>query len=255
MGTSEMSGTKLWQEAIAFKDILLRTKEQVSFQDWYPYDTLSNFFHLEDTFNQFPLSEIVAPGKRILDIGAADGELAFFLERLGYQTSIIDHAPTNHNNLNGVKALAKAFDSKVQIIDFDIDSYSPINDVLPKDISITFLLGIHYHLKNPFLILDELAKRTKYLVFSTRIARYSPRRYEMKRESLSYLLEERELNNDPTNYWVFSQTALETLFNRTGFKVLKHEAIGDVKKSVPNDMNHDERYFALLVSEKYEGGK
>ena len=75
----------------------------------------------------------------------------------------------------------------------------------------------------------------------------------MKNESLSYLLGPAELNNDATNYWVFSQKALLLLFDRSGFEVLIQKTVGDLKNSVPNDMAHDERFFALLESKNFKG--
>jgi hypothetical protein len=190
-------------------------------------------------------------GESILDIGAADGEVAFLLEKLGYLPNIIDYSPTNHNNLNGARTLAKKLDSKINIFDFDLDSYGALHTIFPNPVTVTFLLGIHYHLKNPFLILDFLSKKTEYLYFSTRIARYTPIGYEMKLESLSYLLGPNELNNDATNYWVFSYQGILKLFDRAGFDIIQIKNVGDLKRSVPDDVDHDERLFALLRSKNY----
>ncbi len=251
MNQKALNGDFLLGEATKFRSELNQLKGKIDDFKWYPYDSLSNFFHLKDFFDSMPLDMLAKSGSEILDIGAADGEVAFLLERLGYQPNILDYGPTNHNNLEGVRILSKLLDSKVQIFDFDLDSYGSVERVLPNPVSLTFLLGIHYHLKNPFLILDFLSKKTEYLFFSTRIARYSVQGYEMKNESLSYLLGPAELNNDATNYWVFSQKALLLLFERSGFEVVIQKTVGDLKHSVPNDMNHDERFFALLKSKNF----
>lgn len=61
-------------------------------------------------------------GESIADIGGADGDLAFFLESLGYQVDFVDHAPTNANGLRGVRTLRKALNSAITINDVDLDS-------------------------------------------------------------------------------------------------------------------------------------
>jgi hypothetical protein len=247
----DFDGKYLFKIAQQFREELADVKKPIVDVNWYPYDTLSNFVHLTEFFDSVPLNELVADGGSILDIGAADGELALMCEKLGYQAKVIDYAPTNHNNLQGIRTLSAALKSEIEIFDFNLDSYGTIDSILPNPVSLTFFLGIHYHLKNPFLVLDFLSPKTEYLMFSTRISRYTPRGYEMKGESLSYLLSASELNNDATNFWVFSEKAIFRLFERTGFEVVRSKCVGDIKSSVPNDMRHDERFFALLRSKNF----
>ena len=57
----------------------------------------------------------------ILDIGGGDGDCAFFLESLGHQVHLIDHAPTNYNELEGARALKNELGSSVEIIDLDVE--------------------------------------------------------------------------------------------------------------------------------------
>jgi len=249
----DFDGKYLLKIAKQFREELEDVKRPIKDVKWYPYDTLSNFVHLNEFFDSFPLNKLIDHGSNILDIGAADGELAFMCEKLGYQPKVIDYAPTNHNNLQGIRTLSNVLNSKVEIFDFNLDSYSAIDSILPNPVSLTFLLGIHYHLKNPFLILDFLSPKTEYLIFSTRISRYTPKGYEMKSESISYLLSDSELNNDATNFWVFSEKAILRLFERTGFEVVRSKCVGDTTNSVPNDMEHDERFFALLRSKNFKG--
>ena len=45
---------------------------------------------------------------RVADIGAADGDLAFFLEELGFSVDVIDNEYTNFNKLDGIRILKKA---------------------------------------------------------------------------------------------------------------------------------------------------
>jgi len=109
---------------------------------WYPYDSLSNFGALTQllTGNN---RQLFGPGEglTVADIGAADGDTAFFLETLGYEIDIVDHAPTNYNGLRGARALKDALQSAVSIYDVDLDAQSAqftrggthLNDVAAED--------------------------------------------------------------------------------------------------------------------------
>ena len=211
---------------------------------WYPYGSLNNFVHLKPLFDRFPLDQLLG-GRSALDIGAADGDLAFFLERLGHTVEVIDHAPTNFNGLRGARLLAKRLQSSVVIHDVDLDSYFGLPDTR---YDLVFFLGILYHLKNPFLVLESLAKVTRHLLLSTRVARFAPHAEPINHLPVAYLLDPTEANNDSTNYWIFSETGLIRLFDRSGWDVLARRSVGDIENSDPARPDHDERCFALLAS-------
>src|SRR5215510_7601623 len=90
--------------------------------EWYPYDSLGNFFVLADLLTgerQFLLDLIgEAP---VLDVGCGDGHIAFFLESLGCQVIALDNPRTNFNQMQGVRALKAALNSSVEIFEQDID--------------------------------------------------------------------------------------------------------------------------------------
>ena len=240
-----MNATDLETAALAFMTEIDALKAAIdpNFQ-WYPYGSLNNFVHLKPLFAQFPLPQLLGD-RPALDIGAADGDLAFFLERLGHAVEVIDHAPTNFNGLRGARLLADRLNSAVVIHDVDLDSYF----ALPSTrYDLVFFLGILYHLKNPFLVLESLSKVTKYLLLSTRIARFTPWAEPIRHLPVAYLLDPTEANNDSTNYWIFSETGLLRLFDRSGWDVLAHRSVGDTESSDPARPDHDERCFALLAS-------
>jgi tRNA (mo5U34)-methyltransferase len=241
-----MNGTSLEQQALAYNKELDTLKEPLKDQvSWYPYGTLFNFIHLKSIFNKFPLDSLIGQTKQTLDIGAADGDLAFFLETLGYHSDIIDFPPTNYNNLKGAKLLKEHLKSKINIYERDLDSQFP---GLEKTYDLVFFLGILYHIKNPYYILETLSKKSKNLILSTRIAKYTPDGNLMQKNSLAYLLSPTESNNDSTNYWIFSEAGLRRIFDRTGWNVTEYVTVGDTKKSNPRDNDHDERAFVLLKS-------
>jgi SAM-dependent methyltransferase len=216
---------------------------------WYPYGTLNNFIGLDSLLhgsNRFLLD--LAEDRSVADIGAADGDVAFFLEqRMGMRVSIVDHAPTNFNSLKGARLLKERLGSSVEIHDLDLDQ---LHRLPQESYGLVFFLGILYHLKNPYYALESLARCSKHLLLSTRVARFSPDKKTKLREiPVAYLLNETECNNDSTNYWIFSEGGLQRLFTRTGWEVLDFTTFGDTKTSVPAAMDADERAFCLLRSQ------
>src|ERR1043165_7179990 len=91
--------------------------------EWYPYGSLYNVQHLDHLLRgeQRDLGRLIGSG-RVADVGAADGEFAFLLERHGAQVDVIDWAPTNYNGLRGVRALKAALGSSIRVHEIDLDS-------------------------------------------------------------------------------------------------------------------------------------
>jgi tRNA (mo5U34)-methyltransferase len=241
-----MNAESLILEAAKFNEQLAKAKATFDPQfPWYPYDTLGNFIHLKPILDGFPLDTLAGPEKRILDIGAADGDLALFLEQMGYEADIIDHSLTNFNGLRGARLLCNYFKSRININDVDLDSQFSLPDA---EYDLIFFLGILYHLKNPFYVMESLSKRTTHMLVSTRVARLSPHGTPIRDIPVAYLLGPAESNNDSTNYWIFSESGLMRLFERTGWDLIVHRSVGDVSTSDPARMDRDERAFALLKS-------
>ena len=227
---------------------LVKREAEPSPTFWYPYGTLGNLHVLDRLLrgsNRFLLD--LAAGGSIADVGAADGDLAFFLEqRTGITISIVDHAPTNFNSLKGARLLRERLASSVEIHDIDLDQLHR----LPQErYGLIFFLGILYHLKNPYYAMESFARCTKHLILSTRVARFTPDKKTSLRDlPVAYLLHETEANNDSTNYWIFSETGLRRLFERTGWEVLDYGTFGDTRNSDPASQTADERAFCLLRS-------
>jgi hypothetical protein len=215
---------------------------------WYPYSILGNVYHLDAMLSpeHRDLWQL-AQGLPVADIGAADGDLAFALEDLaGWQVDIVDTAATNMNGLRGARALRERLGSKVEIYDIDLDRQF----VLPREhYGLVFLLGILYHLQNPYYVLKELATHASHCLLSTRVARFAgPRSTQIGDLPVAYLVAPDETNNDPTNYWMFSPSGLERLVERTGWSILDKLNVGDTVASDPSSAEHDERMFMLLAS-------
>jgi tRNA (mo5U34)-methyltransferase len=214
---------------------------------WYPYSTLSNFVWLEQllTGERRQLLDLIGEGP-IADIGAGDGDVAFFLAGLGRTTDIVDYGPTNYNGLRGARLLKQALASPVSIHEIDLDTKWE----LPRQqYAAVFFLGILYHLKNPYYALEALARATRYCILSTRIARFTPdKRVDLSGVPAAYLLDPVEANNDGTNYWIFSDVGLRRIFARTGWEVCDYLRSGNTRDSDPASAEGDERAFCLLRS-------
>ncbi|GAA0506171.1 class I SAM-dependent methyltransferase [Saccharopolyspora thermophila] len=239
----------LRERALAFRDELLARKDKIAPTDfgWYPYDTMANIFHLDALLSgpQRQIFDRIA-GTRVADIGAADGDFGFFLEaELGCQVDVIDNAPTNFNGLRGARLLVKELASNVQVHEIDLDSQF----ALPAErYGAVFFLGLLYHLKNPFFVLESLARHAELCFLSTRVAQVAPDGTRIQHLPVTYLLNPAEANNDATNYWIFSETGLRRLFARTGWEVVEFTTVGCTEDSDPRSQDRDERAFALLRS-------
>jgi len=234
--------------ASAFSEKLknLKAKLHVDFP-WYPYDTFGNFWIIEPIITE-KTDFLFYPKKKYADIGAADGDLSFFLESLGNDCDIYDNAPTNMNGLHGANRLKEALNSSVNIIECDLDSQFDVE----QKYDLIFFFGILYHLKNPFFVLEKLSSVSSYMFLSTRIARHF--RADAKNVShvpAAYLVAPYELNNDPSNFWIFSDAGLKRIIDRTGWDVIGYRTVGDTVDSNPYDDDRDERAFALLKSRRF----
>src|SRR5258708_11190102 len=90
--------------------------------DWYPYDCFANLFYMQHLLQSAKLTlDDVAGGAPLLDLGAADGALSFFLESLGYRVHACDHAGTNINRMEGLRTLATAFRSCIASHHMNLD--------------------------------------------------------------------------------------------------------------------------------------
>jgi len=213
---------------------------------WYPYRTLNHVEDLEKLASTAGLDLLElcrGPYGKVADIGSADGDLAFFLERQGFSVDVIDNEYTNFSHLEGLRVLKAALNSSVVIRSIDLDSQFSLAD---EKYDAVFFLGTLYHLKNPFYVLESLVRITKYCFVSTRIAKQTADGQSLSRYPLAYLLAPQECNNDDTNFWIFSDHGLRRLIDRTGWNLLSYVTIGDTASSTPADPERDERAFCLL---------
>jgi len=213
---------------------------------WYPYSTISSIHLLEpllkDHFAAFRNGIGCGP---LLDIGCADGDLSYLFASLGCEVTAIDLAASNFNWLTGVRALGERLGLPVGIREMNVDSAFELEG---ESYGLVLLLGVLYHLKNPFHVLETLAKKARYCLLSTRVATHSSAATLIRDEPLAYLLDHREANDDPTNYWVFSHQGLLRLAKRTGWRLMGARLVG-AEDSRPAALDADQRMFVFLRSQ------
>jgi tRNA (mo5U34)-methyltransferase len=241
--TYELSHT-----ADRFKKKLEATKESLGPQEfeWYPYDSFGYISRLDLLLKgRLSVVKAMAGNEPVLDAGCGDGALSYFMESLGCRVDAIDNPPTNHSAMRGVRRLWEALQSSVDIHQMDIDAQFE----LPSErYGLTLLLGILYHLKNPFYVLEKLAQSSHYCLLGTRVARITPKGAPMQKEPLAYLVDEMETNGDPTNFWIFSEEGLRRIVRRAGWEVREFMTAGCMLDSDPVRGDRDERAFCLLES-------
>jgi tRNA (mo5U34)-methyltransferase len=260
-----MDAADLVTVAGAFAQRLSRIKSERDLGDfgWYPYGSMDNFVHLDRMLTGGHRDVLrYAEARPILDIGAADGDTAFFLESLGHDVHVLEYPPTNFNGCRGIYSMRDALDSRIQITELDLDRQFQ----LPEGrFGLAFLLGLLYHLKNPYYVLESLATRVEHMLLSTRVAQFNVveggegavsgvnlERIDISSVPAAYLVDPLEANNDATNYWMFTQAGLRRILFRTGWEVLDFVTLGVTEGSDPATMDHDERAFCLLRSRVVE---
>ncbi len=155
------------------------------------------------------------------------------------------------NGMHGARLLKAALQSGISIHEMDLDSKFSWPR---KQYGLVFFLGILYHLKNPFFVLESLARVSRYAFISTRVARFSPDGDPIELLPVAYLVNPTECNNDPTNYWIFSGTGLARLLDRAGWDVLAQMRNGNTSKSDPATAHGDERAYLLVRSRILNSG-
>lgn len=244
-----MASPSLDELASRYHDFLksIKTRAALESGDWYPWRTLSPMQMLERELgvDLEALRRMIGSGP-VLDLGCGDGDVAFFLESLGIGVDAVDHAPTNYNRMLGVRTLHARLGSKIGIHAADMDTRP---NLPASNYGLAIMLGVLYHLKNPYLVLETLARSSRHLYLSTRIASVTPdRTLNFGAFPMAYLVDDRELNNDPTNFWIFSEVALKRVIRRSGWKILKSFTRGSAATADPRSDEGDVRIYILAES-------
>jgi SAM-dependent methyltransferase len=237
--------------ALVFQEQLRQAKSEVSPPDpgWYPWDSFGTLGILDKLLTgRRRFLEPLIGDHPVLDLGCGDGDLAFLFESLGCRVCAIDNPPTNYNRMAAVELLKNALDSSVRIEPLDLDGpfHLPV-----RRCGLALCFGILYHLKNPYNVLETLAATAGYCLLSTAITRFAPdQQTEVNHLPVAFLAGRDGLRGDETNYWIFSETGLRTLVDRSGWDVCDWHVVR-VEDSVLWNTQRDERVFCLLRSRAF----
>ncbi len=235
------------QQLADLKSSLASVKEmpELSGVDWYPYDTLGTIGLLLDNLPTLEGILKTPCAKIAADIGTGDGATAFFLERMGFEVDALDHHQTNFNSMTGVRSLASALHSDVRVFDVDLDGRP---DFLPgSHYDLVIATGLLYHLKSPYVFLEQPARKAEWCALSTRVTRCDPEGHDISQMSVAYFLDKKETNGDPSNYWIVTEKALRRAARRAGWEIREMSTVGPWK-SDPCHSEKDARALVLLES-------
>ncbi|HYN08920.1 MAG TPA: DUF1698 domain-containing protein [Vicinamibacterales bacterium] len=152
-------------------------------------------------------------GRSVLDIGAWDGFFSFEAERRGASRVVAADSYSWHGPGWGSKAgfeLARTIlGSRVE--DQDVD----VMDLCPERVGtfdVVLLLGVLYHLPHPLLALERVASVTRGLLILETVVDL----VGFRRPAVAFY-PDRQLNDDPTNWWGPNAAAVRAMLHTVGF--------------------------------------
>lgn len=212
------------------EEIQGRVDELQWFHDWtlVPGVRTKGMSPMLERVRHFPIPEDLS-GKRVLDIGCADGFFTFLAEARGAEVVAIDSWPRQ-----GFFLAREVLNSQVEFHHMSVYDLGPERFGL---FDLVFFFGVYYHLKNPLLALERIASVTKdWALIESEImvppsksrgakrvrpwdrfrGRPSPPSSQPQ-DAASYFFEHDEFNRDPTNWWIPNIDCLLQTARAAGF--------------------------------------
>ncbi|MBN1477585.1 methyltransferase domain-containing protein [Candidatus Sumerlaeota bacterium] len=146
-------------------------------------------------------------GMRALDMGCADGLFAIEMARRGAEVTAVDVFPPDFRNVEFLSALWQIPVTYVQ---------STIYEFQGEPFDLIFASGVLYHLQYPLLglhRLNALCAMGGKMILESHVDR--GRRLRMT------FLPGRELNDDPSNWWIPTVRCFEAMARSAGFEIEK----------------------------------
>jgi hypothetical protein len=251
-----LSVADIWKLSDNFAKALQAKKAAIPDVNWYPYNSISSL-----TFLQTLTDGIRIPANTVLELGAADGDISFLFADAGASVDAFESTQSNFNKGEGLRKLNEGFGSPVSLTFGDVD----FGFTLSRDYDLCFATGIAYHLRNPFGVYTTLAQHCRFMITNTRVIDIPPHANRLKsyywkllwrlhrfqgrtdartsfsRTPFAYLLNRREINDDPTNYWLFSPAGYRRLLNRCGWRIVREGSTG----ASIGSLDGDKRMWAL----------
>jgi 2-polyprenyl-3-methyl-5-hydroxy-6-metoxy-1,4-benzoquinol methylase len=235
----------------------------------YPYDIVAaNFPIILELLQTSECSDFFAENniKTVLDLGGANGDLAFVFDGAGFETTVVDFSISYQKAPLVASLINLQLGANVRVADISVDGYFNYDGLLASTVNaeqfthhseeerfdLAVCFGLFYHLKNPFAFLESLSKLCRCCMLGTWLMSYCPDNLTKVRDiSAVYFLGPGELNNDASNYWIFTEKSFRRLAERAGFSIISSVSsfVRDDKISNPVDPNYGERGFLLLRSD------
>ena len=234
----------------------------------YPYDIIeANFSIIIDLLEKSSCFDFLSENGigTVLDVGGANGDLAFVFAGAGFETTLVDLSLSYQKSPLVASLINLKLGANIRVIDFSVDGHFGYSDLLNQTVNLgqfthkyhsgvfdlVICFGLFYHLKNPFAFLESVRRISRFCILGTWLMSYLPDNIIRVRDvSVAYFLGPGELNNDASNYWIFSESAFRRLVERAGFSIVSSASafVREDKMSNPVDTNYGERGFLLLRS-------
>lgn len=229
----------------------------------YPYDTLgANLDPMIALFESTGFMPKVEEGgiRCVADFGCANGDLTFAMSMAGFDMTAIDFSFRHDQAPLQVSSVAQSEGFEIGVVDMSVDQPFSLETLrnhlvhgganLPADsFDLAICFGLLYHLKNPFAFVESLRGIAKNVVLGTHLMTHTPG-LEMRvaGQPLAYLVDEAELNGDPTNYWIFTERAFRRLAERCGFRITGSVLLPNnpMELAVPDRTDLGVRGFLML---------
>ena len=153
-------------------------------------------------------------GRTVLDVGAWDGFYSFEAEKRGARRVLA----TDYFCWSGPGwGTKRGFDFAHEVLGSHVESKEiDVLDITPETVGkfdLVLLLGVLYHMRSPLLVLDRMAAVTNdHLIVETIVDLTN-----IGRPALAFY-PNRELANDPTNWFAPNESALHAMLHVAGFQ-------------------------------------
>jgi len=220
----------------------------------YDFDTLDNIDMILQLVAARAEQLDEMPNKTMIDIGCANGELGFAFEEASFAVALLDKSHVaeglgSHVRQNAplvASIIARSKGSQAVIFDQDVDEdFDPrrVIDGFARSqrggpafdrFGLGVMVGVLYHLKNPYSVVEKLTRLCDYMILGTWVADCLPDRQRIiEDDQVVFLLEDRQLAADPSNYWIFTPRSFRVLVERCGWRILAEHSVTNPSPGVP----------------------
>jgi hypothetical protein len=233
----------------------------------YDFDSLDNVEAIVRLFDERSAAHLDRITNRtMIDIGCANGELGFAFEEAGFSVALLDKSlvsavegsPVRQDAPLIASIIARNKSSRAVIFDENIDVGFDPSRVIEgfarahpgeetfERFGLGVMLGVLYHLKNPYSVVEALRQLCDHLVIGTWVADCLPENKQriIEDEQVVYLLKDRQLSVDPTNFWIFTPRSFRVMAERCGWRVLSEHSMTNPLPDGAEPRNRLARYVA-----------